>query len=47
MSFEEIIETGYELDLSDDDILRRLQKKLNISMEAAQQYLRKFGRQPI
>lgn len=47
MSFEEIIETGYELDLSDDDILRRLQKKLNISMEAAQQYLRKFGRHPI
>ena len=44
---EEIIETGYEFDLSDDDILARLQKKLNISMETAQQYLKKFSRQAI
>ena len=44
---EEIIKTGYEFDLSDDDILGRLQKKLNISLETAQQYLRKFGRQAI
>lgn len=29
---EEIIETGYEFGLSDDDILGRLQRKLDISI---------------
>lgn len=41
---EEIIETGYEFGLSDDDILGRLQRKLGISMEMAQGYLRRFGK---
>lgn len=42
---EEIIETGYEFGLSDDDILGRLQKKLDISLEIAGTYLGKFGKQ--
>ena len=42
---EEIIETGYEFGLSDDDILVRLQKKLDISLEIAGTYLGKFGKQ--
>lgn len=44
---EEIIETGYEFGLSDDDILGRLQKKLTISLEMAQRYLSKFGKQNV
>lgn len=44
---EEIIETGYEYDLSDDDILGRLQRKLNISLEMAQRYLTKFGKRTV
>ena len=30
---EEIIETGYEFGLSEQDILERLQKKLSISLQ--------------
>lgn len=44
---EEIIETGYEFGLSDDDILARLQRKLDISMEMARTYLSKFGKQTV
>ena len=44
---EEIIETGYEFGLSEEDILARLQKKLNISMQKAQEYLAMFGRQGV
>ncbi len=44
---EGIIETGYEFGLSDNEILERLQKKLNISEEAALEYIRMFGRQPV
>lgn len=44
---EEIIETGYEFGLSDDDILARLQRKLDISMEMARIYLSKFGKQTV
>lgn len=44
---EEIIETGYEFGLSDDDILGRLQRKLDISLEMARAYLRKFGKQTV
>ena len=40
---EEIIETGYEFHLSEDDILTRLQKKLNITSQQAQEYLTMFG----
>ncbi len=42
---EEIIETGYEFGLSDADILTRLQKKLNVSSQKAQEYLSMFGKQ--
>lgn len=44
---EEIIETGYEFGLSKDAILARLQNKLNISMEKAQEYLSIFGKQTV
>lgn len=44
---EEIIETGYEFGLSEADILTRLQKKLNISSQKAQEYLSMFGKQTI
>lgn len=44
---EEIIETGYEFGLSEDDILKRLQKKLDISFETAQEYLKKFGKMTV
>ena len=41
---EEIIESGYEFGLSEADILARLQKKLNISEQKAQEYLTTFGK---
>lgn len=44
---EEIIETRYEFGLSERDILERLQKKLSISMQKAQEYLAMFGKQGI
>ena len=34
---EEIIETGYEFGLSEQDILERLRKKLSISLQKAQE----------
>ena len=44
---EEIIETGYEFGLSDADILTRLQKKLNVSSQKAQEYFSMFGKQNV
>lgn len=44
---EEIIDTGYEFGLTDDDILGRLQKKLDISLKVAKEYMRKFGKQTV
>lgn len=44
---EEIVETGYEFVLSDNDILERLQKKLGISLSKAQEYFKKFGKQTV
>lgn len=44
---EEIIETGYEFGLSEKDILERLQKKLSISLQKAQEYLAMFGKQMV
>ena len=38
-----IIDTCHELGVSDEDILSRLQSKLNISVQAAQEYLQMFG----
>jgi len=41
----EIIETGYEFQISEKDILERLQRKLNLSLQASKEYLQRFGRQ--
>ncbi len=38
-----IIDTCHELGVSDEDILSRLQLKLDISLQAAQEYLQMFG----
>jgi hypothetical protein len=42
---EGIIELGYDFGLSENDILERLQVKLNVSRQQAQQYLKMFGKQ--
>ena len=44
---EGIIEIGLEFGLSEKDILERLQNKLNISLQAAQDYMERFGKQTI
>ena len=44
---EEIVESGFEFGLSEKDILTRLQNKLDISLQAAQQYLLRFGKQMV
>lgn len=44
---EKIIETGYEFGLSEQDILERLQKKLSISLQKAQEYLLMFGKRTV
>ena len=44
---EGIIEIGLEFGLSEKDILERLQNKLNISLQAAQNYMERFGKQNI
>lgn len=38
-----IIETGYDFGISNDDILIQLQKKLNITLQKAQEYLSTYG----
>lgn len=43
----EIVETGFEFGLSEEDILNRLQKKLNISLQVVQEYLNMFGKQTV
>lgn len=40
-----IIEMGFEFGLSEEDILNKLEIKLNISKEAAQEYLDMYGKQ--
>ena len=42
-----IIETGLEFGLSESDILNRLQKKLDVSLQMAQEYLAMFGKQTV
>ena len=37
-----IIETGFDFGISEHDIVDRLQKKLNVSLEIAQEYLKMF-----
>ncbi|MCM1414526.1 MAG: hypothetical protein NC430_01200 [bacterium] len=44
---EGIIETALDLGLSENDILQRLQNKLNVSLQKAQEYFEMFGKQPI
>lgn len=44
---EEIVKTGLEFGLSENDILVRLQNKLSISLQKAQEYLRMFGKQTV
>ena len=43
----EIVETGYEFGLSEADILKRLQQKLEISLQMAQEFLNMFGKQTV
>ncbi len=40
-----IVETGFDFGLSENDILERLQKKLNLSLQMAQEYIKMFGKQ--
>lgn len=42
-----IVEIGYELGLSETDILKRLQQKLEISLQMAQEFLNMFGKQTV
>ena len=44
---EGIIETGFDCGLSENDILERLQDKLKISLQMAQEYLLKYGKQTV
>lgn len=44
---EGIIETGMEIGLSEEDILGKLQKKLDVSLQKAQEYLHMFGKQMV
>jgi hypothetical protein len=41
---EEIIAMGYEFGLSENDILEKLQSKLQVSAQKAQGYLDQFGK---
>lgn len=42
-----IVETGYEFGASEADILKRLQQKLEISLQMAQEFLNMFGKQTV
>ena len=44
---EGIIETGLDFGLSEEELLSRLQNKLNITFETAKEYLKKFGKQTV
>ena len=44
---EEIVEMGYEFGLSENEIMERLQNKLDISVEEAEKYLGMFKRQAV
>ena len=41
---EEIIETGHEFGISEEEILTRLQKKLDVSLQKAQEYFKMFDK---
>ncbi len=40
-----IIEMGHDFGLPEEDILARLQKKLNVSLQKAQEYLSAYRKQ--
>jgi hypothetical protein len=42
-----IVETGLDFGLSESDILERLQKKMNLSLQMAQEYVKMFGKQTV
>lgn len=42
-----IVETGFDFGLSENDILERLQNKLKVSLQKAQEYLEMFGKQTV
>ena len=42
-----IIEAGFDFGLSENDILERLQSKLNVSLQMAQEYLKMFGKKTV
>ena len=42
-----IIESGIEFGISENDILERLQKKLNITLQVAQEYFQMFVKEPV
>lgn len=42
-----IVETGIEFGISEDDILARLQNKLDVSIQKAQEYFKMFGKQTV
>lgn len=44
---EGIIDTCSDLGLPDEDILKRLQVKMGISLQAAQEYLRMFRKKTV
>lgn len=44
---EEIVETGYEFGLGESEILKRLQNKLDISPQTAQEYFCRYGKQTV
>lgn len=44
---EGIIETGLDFGLSEDELLSRLQDKLEIPYETAQEYLERFRKQTV
>ena len=44
---EGIIETGLDFGLSEEEILQRLQNKLNLSLQKAKEYFEMFGKQTI
>lgn len=44
---EGIVETAIDLGLAKDDILQRLQTKLDVSLQKAQEYFEMFGTQTV
>ena len=42
-----IIEAGFDFGISENDILQRLQNKLDVSLQKAQEYFEMFGKQTV